>query len=112
MRFRFDRWHSLNMLHSLEITSNYHRSSQVGKRNLMAWGSVSSKDLLRKEVCHFGLIRPCISFPLTLTQLYLVVPSIMLDVQYRMHPSISRFPSLEFYNFSLQDGTVDSAGNI
>ncbi|OAX35034.1 P-loop containing nucleoside triphosphate hydrolase protein [Rhizopogon vinicolor AM-OR11-026] len=41
-----------------------------------------------------------------------VVPSIMLDVQYRMHPSISRFPSLEFYNFSLQDGTVDSAGNI
>jgi len=36
----------------------------------------------------------------------------MLDVQYRMHPSISRFPSLEFYNFSLQDGTVDAAGNI
>lgn len=36
----------------------------------------------------------------------------MLDVQYRMHPSISRFPSLEFYDFSLQDGTVDSAGNI
>ncbi|KAG1823050.1 P-loop containing nucleoside triphosphate hydrolase protein [Suillus variegatus] len=41
-----------------------------------------------------------------------VVPSIMLDVQYRMHPSISRFPSLEFYDFALQDGTVDSAGNI
>ncbi|KAH7882136.1 P-loop containing nucleoside triphosphate hydrolase protein [Phlebopus sp. FC_14] len=41
-----------------------------------------------------------------------VVPSIMLDIQYRMHPSISRFPSLEFYNFSLQDGTVDAAGNI
>ncbi|KAH7924454.1 P-loop containing nucleoside triphosphate hydrolase protein [Leucogyrophana mollusca] len=41
-----------------------------------------------------------------------VVPSIMLDIQYRMHPSISRFPSLEFYNFSLQDGTVDSAGNV
>ena len=36
----------------------------------------------------------------------------MLDIQYRMHPSISRFPSSEFYNFSLQDGTVDSAGNI
>lgn len=36
----------------------------------------------------------------------------MLDVQYRMHPSISRFPSLEFYDFALQDGTVDSAGNI
>ena len=36
----------------------------------------------------------------------------MLDVQYRMHPSISRFPSSEFYNFSLHDGTVDSAGNI
>jgi superfamily I DNA and/or RNA helicase len=41
-----------------------------------------------------------------------VVPSIMLDVQYRMHPSISRFPSLEFYDFALQDGTVDSSGNI
>lgn len=41
-----------------------------------------------------------------------VVPSIMLDVQYRMHPSISRFPSSEFYNFSLHDGTVDAAGNI
>ncbi|KAF9219331.1 P-loop containing nucleoside triphosphate hydrolase protein [Gyrodon lividus] len=40
------------------------------------------------------------------------VPSIMLDIQYRMHPSISRFPSLEFYDLSLQDGTVDTAGNI
>jgi superfamily I DNA and/or RNA helicase len=36
----------------------------------------------------------------------------MLNVQYRMHPSISRFPSSEFYNFSLHDGTVDAAGNI
>ncbi|KZS89432.1 P-loop containing nucleoside triphosphate hydrolase protein [Sistotremastrum niveocremeum HHB9708] len=35
------------------------------------------------------------------------VPSIMLDKQYRMHPSISSFPSSEFYNFELQDGTVD-----
>lgn len=41
-----------------------------------------------------------------------VVPSIMLDVQYRMHPTISHFPSLEFYNMSLQDGTVDAAGNV
>jgi superfamily I DNA and/or RNA helicase len=41
-----------------------------------------------------------------------VIPSIMLDVQYRMHPAISRFPSSEFYNFTLQDGTVDSVGNI
>jgi superfamily I DNA and/or RNA helicase len=41
-----------------------------------------------------------------------VGPSIMLNVQYRMHPSISRFPSSEFYNFSLHDGTVDAAGNI
>ncbi|KAH7911786.1 P-loop containing nucleoside triphosphate hydrolase protein [Hygrophoropsis aurantiaca] len=40
------------------------------------------------------------------------VPSIMLDIQYRMHPSISHFPSSEFYNFSLQDGTIDSAGNV
>ena len=36
----------------------------------------------------------------------------MLDVQYRMHPSISQFPSLEFYNLSLQDGTVDTLGKI
>jgi superfamily I DNA and/or RNA helicase len=36
----------------------------------------------------------------------------MLDVQYRMHPDISRFPSAEFYNFSLSDGTVDSVGNV
>lgn len=41
-----------------------------------------------------------------------VVPSIMLDVQYRMHPSISRFPSDEFYDLSLRDGTVDAFGNI
>ncbi|KAF8583439.1 P-loop containing nucleoside triphosphate hydrolase protein [Ramaria rubella] len=37
------------------------------------------------------------------------VPSIMLDMQYRMHPSLSRFPSSEFYDFSLRDGTVPSA---
>lgn len=36
----------------------------------------------------------------------------MLDVQYRMHPAISYFPSSEFYNFTLRDGTVDSVGNI
>ncbi|KAF7966306.1 hypothetical protein HWV62_39203 [Athelia sp. TMB] len=41
-----------------------------------------------------------------------VVPSVMLDVQYRMHPAISRFPSSEFYHHSLHDGTVDAAGNI
>lgn len=36
----------------------------------------------------------------------------MLDVQYRMHPSISQFPSLEFYDLSLRNGTVDALGNI
>ena len=35
----------------------------------------------------------------------------MLDVQYRMHPAISRFPSHEFYNRALLDGTVDVFGN-
>jgi superfamily I DNA and/or RNA helicase len=40
------------------------------------------------------------------------VPSIMLDVQYRMHPTISRFPSEEFYNFDLLDGTTDGAGSV
>ncbi|KAG6902936.1 hypothetical protein C0995_009328 [Termitomyces sp. Mi166 len=40
-----------------------------------------------------------------------VVPSIMLDTQYRMHPAISRFPSSEFYDHALQDGTVDAVGN-
>ncbi|QRG35868.1 hypothetical protein FDK38_000193 [Candidozyma auris] len=28
----------------------------------------------------------------------------LLDVQYRMHPQISRFPSLQFYNSRLKDG--------
>ena len=42
----------------------------------------------------------------------LVVPSIMLDLQYRMHPSLSRFPSSEFYNYSLLDGTVNGAGEV
>lgn len=42
----------------------------------------------------------------------LAIPSVMLDIQYRMHPDISRFPSAEFYNFSLSDGTVDSVGNV
>ncbi|KLO16533.1 P-loop containing nucleoside triphosphate hydrolase protein [Schizopora paradoxa] len=41
-----------------------------------------------------------------------VVPSIMLDTQYRMHPGISRFPSSEFYNLSLLDGTVNKAGQV
>ena len=36
----------------------------------------------------------------------------MLDMQYRMHPEISRFPSSEFYARSLKDGTVDAGGNI
>ncbi|PSS22633.1 hypothetical protein PHLCEN_2v3060 [Hermanssonia centrifuga] len=40
------------------------------------------------------------------------LPSIMLDVQYRMHPTISQFPSQEFYNYSLRDGTVDAHGNV
>lgn len=43
---------------------------------------------------------------------FVVVPSIMLDIQYRMHPAISRFPSSEFYNFCLHDGTVDAVGNV
>ncbi|KAF9265736.1 P-loop containing nucleoside triphosphate hydrolase protein [Marasmius fiardii PR-910] len=41
-----------------------------------------------------------------------VVPSIMLNIQYRMHPAISHFPSHEFYNYSLRDGTVDHSGYI
>ena len=36
----------------------------------------------------------------------------MLDIQYRMHPSISHFPSSEFYNSSIQDGTKDKGGNV
>lgn len=35
-----------------------------------------------------------------------VVPSIMLDTQYRMHPSIAAFSSEAFYNSQLKDGTV------
>ena len=47
-----------------------------------------------------------------LTRRLSVIQSIMLDMQYRMHPEISRFPSSEFYARSLKDGTVDSGGNI
>ena len=36
----------------------------------------------------------------------------MLDIQYRMHPTISHFPSAEFYDFSIKDGTVDQFGNV
>ena len=35
----------------------------------------------------------------------------MLDIQYRMHPTISKFPSTEFYDMMLLDGTVES-GNV
>ncbi|CAL1698014.1 unnamed protein product [Somion occarium] len=41
-----------------------------------------------------------------------IVPSIMLDIQYRMHPMISHFPSHEFYNFGLRNGTVDATGAV
>lgn len=34
----------------------------------------------------------------------------MLDTQYRMHPAISRFPSKEFYDLAVRDGTVDAGG--
>ncbi|KAK7441735.1 hypothetical protein VKT23_016398 [Stygiomarasmius scandens] len=40
------------------------------------------------------------------------IPSIMLNIQYRMHPAISQFPSLEFYNLSLLDGTIDRSGYV
>ena len=42
----------------------------------------------------------------------LETPSVMLDIQYRMHPDISRFPSAEFYDYNLLDGTVDPEGNV
>ncbi|KAG8962067.1 hypothetical protein FRC05_005536 [Tulasnella sp. 425] len=40
------------------------------------------------------------------------VPTVMLDQQYRMHPDISAFPSKEFYDGTLRDGVVDSAGQV
>jgi superfamily I DNA and/or RNA helicase len=36
----------------------------------------------------------------------------MLDIQYRMHPSISLFPSREFYDTAVRDGTIDERGSI
>jgi superfamily I DNA and/or RNA helicase len=41
-----------------------------------------------------------------------VVPSVMLDTQYRMHPSLARFPSGEFYNDLLLDGVADAGGDV
>jgi senataxin len=35
-------------------------------------------------------------------------PVNVLDVQYRMHPEISAFPSQEFYQGRLKDGEVSS----
>ncbi|KAI0728353.1 P-loop containing nucleoside triphosphate hydrolase protein [Irpex lacteus] len=40
------------------------------------------------------------------------LPSIMLDVQYRMHPTISQFPSHEFYDKAVRDGTVNARGIV
>lgn len=40
------------------------------------------------------------------------VPSTMLDIQYRMHPNISEFPSKEFYGKLLLDGTVRAGGVV
>ncbi|KAG8763510.1 hypothetical protein FRC19_007519, partial [Serendipita sp. 401] len=37
-------------------------------------------------------------------------PTIMLNTQYRMHPTISAFPSKNFYNTALKDGTVLPSG--
>ncbi len=59
----------------------------------------------RVYVCQFAI-------PVSNAASTTVVPSIMLDMQYRMHPEISRFPSSEFYARSLKDGTVDSGGNV
>lgn len=36
----------------------------------------------------------------------------MLDTQYRMHPSISAFPSKAFYGSKLKDGTIDNEGQV
>lgn len=41
-----------------------------------------------------------------------VTPSILLDTQHRMHPDLSQFPAIEFYDGALRDGTSDSTGNI
>lgn len=40
------------------------------------------------------------------------LPSVMLNTQYRMHPSISAFPSKEFYDTALKNGTVSSEGIV
>ncbi|KAI9512155.1 P-loop containing nucleoside triphosphate hydrolase protein [Russula earlei] len=59
-----------------------------------------------------GRSQMCVPVISVLTRHLPAVPSIMLDMQYRMHPEISRFPSSEFYARSLKDGTVDSGGNV
>lgn len=40
------------------------------------------------------------------------VPSVMLDVQYRMHPDLSEIPNSIFYNSQLVDGCRSSTGTL
>jgi superfamily I DNA and/or RNA helicase len=41
-----------------------------------------------------------------------LLPTIMLDTQYRMHPDISAFPIEKFYNNTLMNGTVMPDGTV
>jgi superfamily I DNA and/or RNA helicase len=41
-----------------------------------------------------------------------VVPTVMLNTQYRMHPTLARFPSGEFYDDLLLDGVADGSGVV
>ena len=53
-----------------------------------------------------------LAIPYAFSHCYIDVPSIMLDIQYRMHPTISKFPATEFYDMMLLDGTVQNTGTV
>ncbi len=48
----------------------------------------------------------CVFFVVVLVQIMLGVRPIRLQVQYRMHPVLSEFPSNTFYEGTLQNGVT------
>jgi len=74
-----------------------------------AAGGGLSKSLFERLVVRFSLSSSCSSFCLSLLQALRISP-FRLEVQYRMHPELSAFPSNIFYDGSLQNGVSNFKG--